>query len=103
MGKGTVVDRLLQLDRRLWLSRSWTTRERRPGEPEDAYSFVDRSQFLQRVAEGGFVEYTEFPGNGCLYGTPTFEAPPGNDCCLRKRAVSIGNSLNLAAVADGGF
>jgi guanylate kinase len=82
VGKGTVVDRLLQLDQRLWLSRSWTTRERRAGEPEDAYSFVDRTRFLERVAEGGFVEYTEFPGNGCLYGTPTFEAPPGRDVLL---------------------
>jgi guanylate kinase len=82
VGKGTVVDRLLQLDQRLWLSRSWTTRDRRRGEPEDAYTFVDRERFLKRVADGGFVEYTEFPGNGRLYGTPTFEAPPGRDILL---------------------
>jgi len=74
-----VVERLLELDPDLWLSRSWTTRPRRPGEPEDAYTFVDRGTFLDRLARGGFVEYTEFPGTGHLYGTPTFEAPEGKD------------------------
>jgi guanylate kinase len=82
VGKGTVVDRLLELDDRLWLSRSWTTRARRLGEPEDAYTFVDKETFLARVADGGFVEYTEFPGNGCLYGTPTIDAPPDRDALL---------------------
>jgi guanylate kinase len=81
-GKGTVVERLLELDPRLWLSRSWTTRPLRPGEPEDAYTFVTRKEFLSRVAADGFVEYTRFPGNGYLYGTPTLEPPPGQDALL---------------------
>jgi guanylate kinase len=82
VGKGTVVSRLLELDPHLWLSRSWTTRARRPGEPEDAYTFVDRDTFLERAKRGGFMEWTEFAGNGQLYGTPTVEPPPGHDALL---------------------
>ncbi len=82
VGKGTVVARLLELDDRLWLSRSWTTRDRRPGEPADAYIFVDRPAFLRRVEDDGFLEWTEFGGNGRLYGTPVPEPPAGRDILL---------------------
>lgn len=75
VGKGTVVAELVRRSDRYWLSRSWTTRDRREGEPADAYEFVTREAFEDRVAAGGFVEYTEFIGN--LYGTPTPDAPEG--------------------------
>ena len=82
VGKGTVVSRLLELEPDLWLSRSWTTRARRPGEPPDAYVFVDRTTFRERIDAGGFIEWTEFPGTGELYGTPTLETPGERDIVL---------------------
>jgi guanylate kinase len=80
VGKGTIVRALTVRDPRLWLSRSWTTRVRRPGEAADAYTWVTREQFEDRIARGGFLEWTDFLGN--YYGTPTPEAPEGQDLVL---------------------
>ncbi|MEY4252506.1 MAG: guanylate kinase, partial [Actinomycetota bacterium] len=53
-GKGTIVDELMARDSSLWLSKSWTTRAQREGEPGDAYVFASRQAFEDRIAAGGF-------------------------------------------------
>ena len=80
MGKGSVASAVVERVPGLWLSRSWTTRPRRPSDAPDAYRFVDRATFEEHVADGGFVEWAEVFGN--LYGTPVPEPPSGHDVLL---------------------
>ena len=80
VGKGTVVAKLLDVVDDLWLSRSWTTRDPRPGEALDAYNFVDRATFRAHIEDDGFLEWVEFLDY--LQGTPVPNPPRGNDVLL---------------------
>ncbi len=80
VGKGTIVDALLRRDTTLLLSRSWTTREQRPGEHDEAYVFTTREAFERHRQNDGFLEWTEFLGN--YYGTPVPEFSSGRDIVL---------------------
>lgn len=80
VGKGTLASRLVELDPQLWLSRSWTTREKRPVEHGDEYFFVDDATFRRAIDEGRFLEWAQFHEH--LYGTPLPEAPADRDVLL---------------------
>ena len=80
VGKGTIVDALLRRDPTLLLSRSWTNREQRPGEHDEAYVFTTRDAFEKHREQDGFLEWTEFLGN--YYGTPVPDIRKGRDIVL---------------------
>ena len=91
-----VAQELIQRDPSLWLSRSWTTRPRRDGEPETAYVFVNRDDFEARIAAGGFLEWAQFFDH--LYGTPMPEAPAGCDVVLE---IDVQGAIQVREVDPG--
>ncbi len=69
VGKTSLVDRLLLLDRRCMRSVSMTTRPPRPEERDgESYVFTTLSRFEDMRAKGAFAESALY--NGHWYGTP---------------------------------
>lgn len=67
-GKSTLTAKLLEEDREIFLSVSFTTRAPRPGEVDGRdYHFVDEARFLRMLEHGEFLESAEVHGN--RYGT----------------------------------
>jgi guanylate kinase len=68
VGKGTLIEQLLQRIRELELSISATTREPRAGEVEGRdYFFLAPEEFRRRLEAGDFLEHASYSGN--YYGT----------------------------------
>jgi len=67
-GKTSLVNALLESNKHIALSISYTTRAPRPGEIDGKdYHFVSREKFLEMAKHGDFIESAEVYGN--LYGT----------------------------------
>jgi guanylate kinase len=68
VGKGTLIEQLLERVPELELSVSATTREPRPGEVDGRdYHFLTPEEFRRRLEAGDFLEHAGYSGNH--YGT----------------------------------
>ena len=69
VGKGTIVKKILDKERDIWLSISATTRKPRNGEKEgENYYFLSDERFKDMIDKKQFLEWAQFAGN--YYGTP---------------------------------
>lgn len=67
-GKTSLVRAMLEADKRIKLSISYTTRQPRPGEENgEDYHFVDEATFLKMLDAGDFLENAHV--HGSRYGT----------------------------------
>ena len=63
-GKTTLVERLVEAIPQLRMSRSYTSRARRPGESDGVdYNFVTRERFEAMIAAKDFLEWADVFGN----------------------------------------
>ena len=68
-GKGTVINKLLELRPEFLFSVSATTRKPRPGEVDGVeYRFLTKEDFTEMIENKKFLEYAEYVGE--FYGTP---------------------------------
>ena len=73
VGKGTVLNLMMQQRKDLSFSVSATTRPPRPGEVDGVhYYFITRERFEDMIAKGAFLEYDAHAAN--YYGTPRGQA-----------------------------
>ncbi len=72
-GKGTVIQKLLERNKNLALSVSYTSRPMREGEVHGIdYFFVSPEEFEEKIQHGDFLEYAKVQ-YGMYYGTPKKE------------------------------
>lgn len=95
VGKTTICKALCQRIPHLRWSVSWTTRAKRMDETEGKdYHFVSKEEFLQAIAQDGFLEYALVHDN--YYGTPKKELEAvldAGDHCLLEIDVQGGRNI----------
>ena len=68
VGKGTVIEKIIKKDKKVWVSISATTRKPREGEVEGKnYYFLSNSQFEEMINNDLLIEWAKFADN--YYGT----------------------------------
>ena len=72
-GKGTVIEKLIERNKNLTLSISYTSRPIRDGETNGKeYIFISRKEFEEKIKNGDFLEYAKSHRED-YYGTPKKE------------------------------
>src|SRR6266576_6486410 len=93
VGKGTLINRLLERAPGLTLSVSATTRPPRPGEIDGSdYHFLSEEEFEKRLLRGEFLEHAMYAGNH--YGTPRseIERAPGGLVLEDRKSTRLNSS-----------
>ena len=91
VGKGTLIEKLLEAVPELELSVSATTRDPRPGEADGRdYHFLTSEEFAERVEGRAFLEFADYSGN--RYGTLREEV---------ERRLDAGRSVVLEIEVQG--
>jgi guanylate kinase len=91
VGKGTLIEQVLERIPELQLSISATTREPRPGEVDGReYHFLSPEEFRRRLEAGEFIEHAGYSGNH--YGTLREEV---------ERRLAAGRSVVLEIEVQG--
>ena len=68
-GKNTIINKVMENNKNIWLSISCTSRLPRGEEKNGVnYYFLSREEFENDIAKGEFLEYAEYSNN--YYGTP---------------------------------
>ena len=68
-GKDSIVEGLLKINNKVWLSVSATTRSPRGNEQDGVeYFFLKKEEFEEKIKQNELLEYAEYNGN--YYGTP---------------------------------
>ena len=68
-GKDTIVNKVVENNKNIWISVSATSRKPRNGEVEGVnYFFLEKEDFEEKINNNYFLEYAEYANN--YYGTP---------------------------------
>ena len=68
-GKDSIVEGLLKINKKTWLSVSATTRSPRGNEQDGVeYFFLKKEEFEEKIKQNEFLEYAQYNNN--YYGTP---------------------------------
>ena len=92
--------RARRADPQLWLSRSWTTRDRRPGEADDAYVFTDRRRFEDRIERRWLPRVDRLPRQLLRHPDARAAAASATSCWRSRSTAPAGQAAVPGGRAD---